>query len=78
MDVKIDFLNGELEEEFYMTHPDGFRKGSWDKVCKLHKSLFGLKEAPKKWHEKFDLTLISTDFSINKADQCVYYHHGGG
>jgi hypothetical protein len=47
-------------------------------VYKLMKSLYGMKEAPKQWHEKFDVTLISTDFSVNETDRCVYYHHGGG
>jgi hypothetical protein len=79
MDVKITFLNGELEEEIYMTQPDGFVvKGQEDKVCKLLKSLYGLKQAPKQWHEKFDVTLILAGFSVNEADRCVYYRHGGG
>jgi hypothetical protein len=79
MDVKIAFLNGELEEEIYMTQPDGFVvKGQEDKVCKLMKSLYGLKQASKQWHEKFDVTPISAGFSANEADQCVYYNHGGG
>jgi hypothetical protein len=47
-------------------------------VCKFMKSLYGLKQAPKQWHEKFDITLISTCFSVNEADRCVYYRHGGG
>jgi hypothetical protein len=47
-------------------------------VCKLQKSLYGLKQAPKQWHEKFDVTLISVGFSVNEADRCVYYCHGGG
>jgi hypothetical protein len=47
-------------------------------VCKLVKSLYDLKQAPKQWHEKFDVTLISTCFSVNEADRCAYYRHGGG
>jgi hypothetical protein len=44
MDVKTTFFNGELEEEIYMTQPDGFVvKGQEDKVCKLMKSLYDLK-----------------------------------
>jgi hypothetical protein len=48
MDVKTVFLNRELEEEIYMTQPDGFVvKDQEDNVCKLVKSLYGLKQAPK-------------------------------
>jgi hypothetical protein len=42
------------------------------------KSLYGLKQALKQWHEKFHVTLISEGFSVNEANWCVYYHHGGG
>jgi hypothetical protein len=79
MDVKTAFLNGELEEEIYMTQPDRFVvKDQEDNVCKLMKSLYGLKQAPKQWYEKFDVTLISAGFSVNEANRCVYYRHGGG
>jgi hypothetical protein len=48
MDVKIAFVNGELEEKIYMTQSDGFVvKGQEDKVCKLVKSLYVLKQAHK-------------------------------
>jgi hypothetical protein len=47
-------------------------------VCKLLKSLYGLKHAPKQWHEKFDKTLTSVGFVVNEADKCVYYCFGGG
>jgi hypothetical protein len=79
MDVKIAFLNEKLKEKIYMTQPDGFVvKGQEDKVCKLVKSLYGLKQATKQWHEKFNVTLISAVFSVNEPDRCVYYRHGGG
>ncbi|WVZ99677.1 LOW QUALITY PROTEIN: hypothetical protein U9M48_044940 [Paspalum notatum var. saurae] len=73
MDVKTAFLNGELQEEIYME-----LKGQESKVCKLLKSLYGSKQAPKQWHEKFDTTLTSAGFAVNEADSCVYYRYGGG
>jgi hypothetical protein len=79
MDVKTTLFNGELEEEIYMTQFDRYVvKSQEDKVCKLMKSLYGLKQAHKQWHEKFDVTLISASFSVNEADQCVYFRHDGG
>jgi hypothetical protein len=79
MDVKTDFLNGDLDEEIYMDQPDGFVvDGQEGKVCKLLKSLYGLKQAPKQWHEKFKRTLTNEGLVVNKADKCVYYRHGRG
>jgi hypothetical protein len=79
MDVKIAFLNGELEEEIYMDQSEGFVvKGQEGMVCKLVKSLYDLKQAPKQWHDKFDRTLTSIGFVTNEADKCVYYLFGGG
>jgi hypothetical protein len=78
MDVKVAFFNAELEEEIYMDQSDGFvAKGQEDKACKLLKSLYGPKQAPKQWHEKFDKTLTSAGFAVNEADKCVYYRYGG-
>jgi hypothetical protein len=39
--------------------------------------LYGLKQAFKQRHEKFNLTLISVGFNVNEVDRCVYYYHGG-
>ena len=79
MDVKTTFLNGELDEEIYMQQPDGFViDGQEGKVCRLLKSLYGLRQAPKQWHEKFNTTLVSVGFVVNESDKCVYYCHGGG
>jgi hypothetical protein len=65
VDVKTTFLNAELDEEIYMEQPNGFVvKGQESKVCKLLKSLYSLKQAPKQWHEKFDTTLTSAGFDI--------------
>ena len=46
--------------------------GQKNKVCKLRKSLYGLMQAPKQWYEKFNFTLIDSDFIVNSSDTCVY------
>ena len=50
MDVKTTFLNGNLTKEVYMTQPKGFISGSGSKVCKLHRSIYELKQASKSWN----------------------------
>ncbi|WRX14694.1 Reverse transcriptase [Theobroma cacao] len=72
-DVKTIFLNGDLKEEVYMEQPEGFiLLKNEKKVCKLVKSLYGLKRAPKQWHEKFNSSILSYDFKHNGVDKCVY------
>ena len=72
MDVKKDFLNGDLNEEIYMDQPEGFISlGQEKKVCRLVKSLYGLKQTPKQWHGKFDKVMMSNGFTINECDKCV-------
>ena len=73
MDVKIAFLNGYLEEEVYMEHPEGFE--SFDKpdyVFWLKKALYGLKQAPRAWYSRLDKHLISNGFSRGKVDITLY------
>ncbi|GKB43959.1 retrovirus-related pol polyprotein from transposon TNT 1-94, partial [Tanacetum coccineum] len=73
MDVKMAFLNEYLEEEIYMNQLKGFiAPGQEGKVCRLVKSLYSLKQAPKQWHQKFDNTMLENGFEINECDKCVY------
>ncbi|GJX64147.1 zinc finger, CCHC-type containing protein [Tanacetum coccineum] len=70
MDVKTEFLNGDFEEEVYMKQPEGFvMPGNEYKVCKLVKSLYELKQAPKQWHQKFDDVVLSSGFHLNQSDK---------
>lgn len=48
------------------------KEGNEHKVCKLIKSLYELKQAPKKWYEKFDSKIMSNDFNHNSVDKCLY------
>ncbi|GJT26896.1 zinc finger, CCHC-type containing protein [Tanacetum coccineum] len=73
MDVKTTFFNGELDEEVYMNQPWGFTMfGNENKVFKLVKSLYGLKQSPKQCHQKFDEMVLSSGYLLNLADNCVY------
>jgi hypothetical protein len=67
MDVKTTFLHGDLEEEIYMKQPEGYAmKGKNELVCKLKKSLYGLKQSPRMWFQKFDTYMLGLGFKIRK------------
>ena len=63
MDVYNAFLQGDLDEEIYMKMPEGFAKPGVNKVCKLLKSLYGLKQASRQWNLKLTKVLQATGFS---------------
>ncbi len=68
MDVKTAFLNGDLEEEIYMEQPEGFTEKGEHLVCKLHKSLYRLKQFPRAWNQKLDVFLKSMEFVRSDVD----------
>jgi len=72
MDVKTAFLNVDLEEEIYMEQPKGFTHEGEHLVCKLHKSLYGLKQFPRAWNQKLDVFLKSIEFTRSDADFTMY------
>ena len=73
MDVKTIFLNGSLEEKVYMDQPEGFSiKGKEHMVCKLNKSIYGLKQASRQWYLKFNDSITSLGFKENTIDRCIY------
>jgi hypothetical protein len=73
MDVKTTFLHGDLEEEIYMNQREGFVvKGKKELVCKLKKSLYGLKQSPRMWYQKFDIYILGLGFVRSRDDHYVY------
>ncbi|KAL2237853.1 UNVERIFIED_CONTAM: Retrovirus-related Pol polyprotein from transposon TNT 1-94 [Sesamum indicum] len=78
MDVKIAFLNGNLEEEVSMEQPEGFlATGKETMVCKLRKSIYGLQQASRQWYLKFNNTITSYRFIENIVDRCIYMKFSG-
>lgn len=72
-DVKTAFLNGDVEEDIYMRQPEGFvAKGEEHLVCKLKKSLYGLKQAARAWNIKANEVLLEEGFTRSQADPCLY------
>lgn len=72
LDVVTAFLHGTLEEEIYMTQPEGFSDGS-KRVCKLTKSIYGLKQSSRVWNTTLNKVLLNFGLKRSSTDQCVYY-----
>ena len=72
MDAVTAFLNGTLEE-IYMKQPPGYvQKGKEHLVCKLNKSLYGLKQSPRCWNKAFREYMDSINFTQSTADPCIF------
>ena len=76
MDVKGDFIHGDLHEEIYMQYPEGFIHDP-SLVCRLRKSLYGLKQSPRAWYAKMDNFMLLLGFEICKYDPNVCLQHVG-
>jgi hypothetical protein len=73
MDVVTAFLNGRLDEDIYMRQPEGYvQSGKEHLVCKLEKSLYGLKQSPRCWNRALQEKLEKLGFIKVSADPCVY------
>lgn len=76
LDVKNAFLHGDLVEEVYMEQPPGFvAQGEAGKVCRLKKSLYGLKQSPRAWFGRFSNVIIEFGMQRSVCDHSVFFKH---
>nr|GEV62709.1 retrovirus-related Pol polyprotein from transposon TNT 1-94 [Tanacetum cinerariifolium] len=73
MDVKTTFLNGPLKEEVYVSQPDGFVDPDHpEKVYRLRKALYVLKQAPRAWYDELSKFLTSKGFTKGTIDTTLF------
>lgn len=72
LDVNNAFLHGDLEEDVYMKMPQGFGKEGDSRVCKLKKSLYGLKQGSINWYHKFTAALRDMGFKLSHVDHSLF------
>jgi len=71
LDVNNAFLHGDLEEEVYRTVPQGIPNPS-NKVCRLHKLIYGLKQPSKQWLHKLSTTHLGLGYQQSKNDYSLF------
>nr|GEX56402.1 retrovirus-related Pol polyprotein from transposon TNT 1-94 [Tanacetum cinerariifolium] len=78
MDVKTEFLNGELKEEVYVSQPGGFfDPDHLTHVYRLKKALYGLKQAPRAWYDILSRFLLDNKFSKGAIDPTLFTRKTG-
>ncbi|CAH9141419.1 unnamed protein product [Cuscuta epithymum] len=77
LDVNNAFLHGDLSEDVYMRLPQGFAKKDDTRVCKLQKSLYGLRQASRNWYHKFTQALVGIGFRQSRADHSLFIFQKG-
>lgn len=77
LDVKGAYLNGDLQEEIFLRQPNGFNDGT-ARVCRLKKTIYGLKQSGREWNRKLDKVLIELGFTKSIVDHCVYIRTKNG
>jgi len=72
VDISSAFLNGDIDAEMYMKQPEGFPQGDKDLVLRLKKSIYGIKQAPRIWHDKLNSVLEEIGFKKVLSDNSLW------
>lgn len=72
LDINTAFLHGDLEEEVYMKILPGLKVSNRNLVCKLKRSMYGLKQSSRQWNHKLTNTLISLGYCQSKSDYSLF------
>lgn len=72
MDAITAFLQGDLDEEIFMEQPEHYGDGT-NRVCRLNRSIYGLKQAGRQWNLKLDDALRKFGLKKSQLDPCIYY-----
>ena len=75
-DLKNAFLHGDLTKEVYMQHPPGYSLGPPTTLCRLQKSLYGLKQSPRMWFGRFTTVMRAQGYTQSNGDATLFFHHG--
>ena len=75
LDIKTAFLNGTIEEDFYLQQPPGYKEGPGNLACHLHRALYGLRQAPRQWHARLKQELEAIGFTESEADPGLFSYH---
>jgi len=77
VDISSAFTYGDLDEVIYMRQPEGYHQGGPNIVCKLHKSLYGLKQSARQWNKKLREVLEALGFKRLQSDNSIYIFSRG-
>ena len=78
VDISHAFINSDIDTEIYMTQPEGFRQGGQEIVCRVNKSLYGLKQAGHLWSKQLQDALEKMGFRRIHSDPSVYIYDQDG
>ena len=74
-DGKIAFLYGDLDEVIYMNIPAGFERNTGNKMCKLKKAIYGLKQFPRAWYGRFEKFMKESRYKQSQGDHTLFIKH---